>query len=102
MADIMRHARRSLDQRHREKAVRSLAPPPHTADCRSHEPRRLSAVTPDEEDSKPLHRPLGERMNGFPIQPGKVQAPPLRDETLARDRLLDWLAVKIHQPRGPR
>ena len=36
-------------------------------------------------------------MNGFPIQPGKVQAPPLRDQTLARDRLLDWLAAKIHQ-----
>ena len=54
-------------------------------------------MTPDEEDSKPLHRLLGERMNGFPIQPGKVQAPPLRDQTLARDRLLDWLAAKIHQ-----
>ncbi len=36
-------------------------------------------------------------MNGFPIQPGKVQAPALRDRTLARDRLLDWLAAKIHQ-----
>src|SRR5436190_1244944 len=32
----------------------------------------------------------------YPIQPGKVQAPALRDETLARTRLLDWLAVKIH------
>ena len=30
-------------------------------------------------------------MNGYPIQPAKVQRPPLRDETLARDRLLDWL-----------
>ena len=36
-------------------------------------------------------------MNGYPIQPAKVQRPPLRDETLARDRLLDWLAAKIHQ-----
>ena len=35
-------------------------------------------------------------MNGYPIQPAKVQRPPLRDETLARDRLLDWLAAKIH------
>jgi LuxR family maltose regulon positive regulatory protein len=35
-------------------------------------------------------------MNGYPIQPAKVQRPPLRDETLARHRLLDWLAAKIH------
>jgi LuxR family maltose regulon positive regulatory protein len=35
-------------------------------------------------------------VSGYPIQPGKVQAPALRDETLARTRLLDWLDVKIH------
>lgn len=33
----------------------------------------------------------------YPIQTSKVQAPPLRDETLARDRLLEWLSVKIHR-----
>jgi len=33
----------------------------------------------------------------YPVQIEKVQAPPLRDETLARDRLLDWLNVKIHR-----
>jgi DNA-binding SARP family transcriptional activator/tetratricopeptide (TPR) repeat protein len=32
----------------------------------------------------------------FPVQPSKVQAPPLRDDTLSRDRLLDWLSIKIH------
>src|SRR4051794_30548305 len=32
----------------------------------------------------------------YPIQPAKVQAPALRDETLARGRLLDWLEAKIH------
>lgn len=32
----------------------------------------------------------------YPIQPSKVQRPPLRDETLARNRLLDWLSTKIH------
>src|SRR5215203_1625143 len=37
-----------------------------------------------------------ERMTGYPIQLAKVQRPPLRDETLARDRLLDWLDVKVH------
>src|SRR5262245_1482557 len=36
-------------------------------------------------------------MPEYPVQISKVQAPPLRDETLARDRLLDWLSVKIHR-----
>ena len=36
-------------------------------------------------------------VSGFPIQYAKVQPPPLREETLARHRLLDWLAAKIHQ-----
>ena len=35
-------------------------------------------------------------VTGYPIQYAKVQPPPLRDETLARDRLLDWLHAKIH------
>ena len=35
-------------------------------------------------------------VNGYPIQAAKVQRPPLRDETLARDRLLDWLGKKVH------
>src|SRR3954447_14109385 len=35
-------------------------------------------------------------VSGYPIQVGKVQRPALRDETLARHRLLDWLDVKIH------
>ncbi len=35
-------------------------------------------------------------MNPFPIQAAKVQAPVLREETLARDRLLEWLDAKIH------
>ncbi len=35
-------------------------------------------------------------VNPFPIQSAKVQAPVLRDETLARGRLLDWLDAKIH------
>ena len=42
--------------------------------------------------------PGGARDNviGYPVQPAKVQRPPLREETLARDRLLDWLNVKIN------
>ena len=34
-------------------------------------------------------------VNNFPIQHSKVQVPPLRDQTLARDRLLDWLRAKV-------
>ncbi len=34
-------------------------------------------------------------MNNFPIQQSKVQVPPLRDQTLARDRLLEWLHAKV-------
>ena len=36
-------------------------------------------------------------MPEYPVQIGKVQAPALREETLARDRLLEWLSVKIHR-----
>lgn len=39
--------------------------------------------------------PLGD-MSEYPIQIEKVQAPPLRDDILSRERLLDWLNVKIH------
>ena len=37
-----------------------------------------------------------EDLSGFPIQYAKVQPPLLRQETLARHRLLDWLALKVH------
>lgn len=37
-----------------------------------------------------------DQVTGYPVQLAKVQRPPLRDETLARDRLLGWLDVKIH------
>src|SRR4029079_4584047 len=55
------------------------------------------AVGPGRPADPLVHGAAGDRMNGYPIQPAKVQRPPLRDETLARDRLLDWLAAKIHQ-----
>ena len=37
-----------------------------------------------------------EALTQYPIQPSKVQRPPLRDDTLARGRLLEWLSTKIH------
>lgn len=47
----------------------------------------------------PIHDPGGllGSMSEYPVQINKVQAPPLRDETLERVRLLDWLNVKIHR-----
>ena len=45
----------------------------------------------------PKSFPLGgEVVHEFPVQLAKVQRPPLRRETLRRERLLDWLKVKIH------
>jgi LuxR family maltose regulon positive regulatory protein len=38
----------------------------------------------------------GEVLTQYPIQPSKVQRPSLRDDTLARERLLDWLGSRIH------
>ncbi|HTC86151.1 MAG TPA: hypothetical protein VK656_05580, partial [Candidatus Acidoferrum sp.] len=35
-------------------------------------------------------------MTEFPVQSSKVKSPPLREETLARGRLLEWLETKIH------
>ncbi len=37
-----------------------------------------------------------ETLTHYPIQASKVQRPSLRDDTLARGRLLDWLATRIH------
>ncbi len=34
--------------------------------------------------------------DGYDVQLAKVQRPPLRDETLERPRLLDWLRIKVH------
>jgi len=54
-------------------------------------PGRALLATPNRDRAD-----AGDRVSGYPIQPGKVHAPALRDETLARTRLLDWLDVKIH------
>jgi LuxR family maltose regulon positive regulatory protein len=83
--------------------------------------RSVSFAPPDPDDSGELARSFGVRppigvgpgraalatsaraggasrdgVNDYPIKLGKVQRPSLRDETLARHRLLDWLDVKIH------
>lgn len=38
----------------------------------------------------------GRAMHRFPIQTAKVQRPPLPEGILRRERLLDWLDVKVH------
>ena len=85
-----------VDTRH-ERSV-SFAPPeerahPYPSGDRQPVPvgpgRRSIAAAPP----SGAHR---DDVSGFPIQYAKVQPPPLREETLARHRLLDWLATKIH------
>jgi DNA-binding SARP family transcriptional activator len=53
-------------------------------------PGHIGEVTP----SRSAH--LSDEVSGYPIQIAKVQRPALRDETLERPRLLDWLRAKIH------
>ncbi len=53
-------------------------------------PGRRSDATP------PRSGPLRDEVRGFPIQLAKVQPPALREETLERPRLLDWLRAKVH------
>ena len=53
-------------------------------------PGQIAGTTP----SRSAH--LSDEGSGYPIQLGKVQRPALRDETLERPRLLDWLRVKVH------
>lgn len=54
------------------------------------------AVGPGNPGLRSFRGALVDGMSGYPIQPAKVQRPTLREETLARDRLLDWLAARIH------
>jgi len=80
-----------------ERSV-SFAPPDQRAHLDPSEPRSLipldrSYPTLVATPSSGAHR---DDVSGFPIQYAKVQPPPLREETLARHRLLDWLAAKIH------
>jgi DNA-binding SARP family transcriptional activator len=58
----------------------------------AHGKRALVAVGPGRPGTEP---PSADPSTPeYPVQRSKVQRPPLRDETLARDRLLDWLAAK--------
>jgi DNA-binding SARP family transcriptional activator len=52
-------------------------------------------VSVEPETDEQLADALGREAHGFPLRLGKVQRPLLPDETLRRDRLLDWLDVRI-------
>src|SRR3970040_2336229 len=77
----------------------SFAPPDTPArDARLTPARPLVPVGPGRTAfvAPPLDTRAQVRLTGFPAQAPKVQPPPVRDETLRRDRLLDWLSAKIH------
>src|SRR5688572_9285390 len=81
----------------RDRSV-SFAPPHAPSPPRSGATWEPVAVGPGRSAtvrSEPLGA-AGNAVHRYPIQPAKVQRPALRDDTLARDRLLDWLSAKIH------
>jgi DNA-binding SARP family transcriptional activator/tetratricopeptide (TPR) repeat protein len=76
----------------------SFARPETNLDLRHHAERQPIPVGPGR---PPLTAPSGsgplrDEVTGYQIQLAKVQPPVLRDETLERPRLLDWLRAKIH------
>ena len=77
--------------------TRSLSFGPSTGTRNMLGAREPVPVGPGRPTSSPsVSFPIGEVVHEFPLQPTKVQRPPLRRETLRRERLLDWLKVKIH------
>src|SRR5438093_8590852 len=83
------------------EAAQALAPPERAASSQLKR-RRPRIVVEGGGKASGGHGPKGTAGQPgsaleYPVQLSKVQAPPLRDETLARDRLLDWLSVKIHR-----
>ena len=77
----------------RERSVSFAHPRTHPSGERSPSPVAAGAGATAASPASGAHR---DDVSGFPIQYAKVQPPPLRQETLARHRLLDWLAAKIH------
>ncbi|MBF6605821.1 MAG: hypothetical protein IVW53_09605 [Chloroflexi bacterium] len=80
------------------RSVSFAAPDPATAAVQPRATARPPiAVGPGRPASAaPIHVPGNSDVNSFPIDLSKVRSPALRDETLTRDRLLDWLDAKIH------
>lgn len=81
----------------RERSV-SFAPPETRTSPRQSTLRQPIPVGPGRPPTvvPPRSGIVPDEVERFPIQLGKVQPPVLRDETLERPRLLDWLRAKIH------
>src|SRR5262245_45370052 len=76
----------------------SFAPSASPESSPSHTDDRVAPVAAGRPGVAPYRAQgaLRHEVNTFPVQAAKVQPPPLRDDILARDRLLDWLHAKIH------
>src|SRR5689334_18813176 len=80
-------------------ASRSPAPPDEPVAPASGRPAPAAPLTERTRQRRPRIVVRGAQTTeptDYPIQLSKVQAPPLREDILARDRLLDWLSVKVH------
>ncbi len=77
-----------------------LPPPERPSDARSRRRRPRIVVEAGPSATAASLASTGGHLGAmpeYPVQVSKVQPPPLREETLARDRLLEWLSIKIHR-----
>src|SRR4051812_30423005 len=77
----------------------SLALRASSDDGASSEPLQGATPASESEGRKAVDGPSDAgplELNGVRIVPARIQPPPLRDEPLTRDRLLDWLHAKVH------
>ena len=81
----------------RERSLSFGRPEPHSSSRPSKERPQIAVGPGRRSDAAPPRSgPLRDEVIGYPVQLAKVQRPALRDETLERPRLLDWLRAKIH------
>ena len=79
-------------------SVKFAPPDPPRRDSPVTSPRLLPVGPGRSAIVTPALAPRGQvEVNGYPVQPAKIQAPLVRDDTLRRDRLLDWLHARIHR-----
>lgn len=87
-----------LAQRPRVSPCRVAPAVPQPLATRRQHPAETTAGGPaPARAADPIASPVGGfEIYRYPVQQGKVQPPLLPEETLRRDRLLDWLHVRIH------
>src|SRR3954468_17151217 len=79
-----------------ERAVAPAEAPPAPASRLEPDRDRRPRIVVKGSGARPASPGSNTQPLEYPVQTGKIQSPPLRDDTLARERLLDWLSVKIH------